>query len=541
MAKLLLVIPVLPERSYPGKAMGPDYLAASLTKNGHTVKIIDLDLMYQKDEPEETIINRYISDLLSFNPDIVGITNLSIQNDIANYFAYLTKKVSKKFIVIKGGVHETVGWKYTLELHHEYVDACVVGEGEEAIVEIANSVDLRKWETKKTEIKGVAYWDGNKPIFNGPSSAVDINEIIPERQNFDEKYNFDVFDKGKKQTAQMMTMRGCPYQCNFCSESFLFKDKQIALGHKVRMRTLESLKKEFDILKSKGYEAIYFDDSTFTINIERGRRIWEELKERGFIWGCNTRVDTLPREIIKEMIECGCVYLFCGVESFIPETLLAMNKTAQPKKYLQNVEEVYCAFRENSLANSIFLIFGNLRKEGEGIYSPEKFEDVIHSLKKALELNPDYLSMNILRLLPEVPFSVLPEYAVVRPTGRNPIHAGHYDLKWYKVNGRGDLRTKHPIYRCFEGSHSVNSAFVDAEYAYKIISEAIKLVNRKNRIGNTQTKIVIDEKAYDFVSENEIKGKIQYEIPPFKKIPPEVEQLKILEEWEKILDRAGSV
>lgn len=540
MAKVLLVIPPLPERSYPGKFMGPDYLASALLRKGHNVKIIDLDviLMDIQDNnlPEDILINQYIDILKDYTPDVIGITNLSLQNDIANFFAYLSKKVLKDTIIIKGGVHETVGWRYTLELHHNYVDACVIGEGENVIVEIAEACERKKWDEKKAEIKGLAYWDGQKAVFNGPSSPVDINEIIPERLNFSSRYNFDVFNY--KKTAQMMTMRGCPFNCNFCSESFLFKCENITTMKGIRMRNLESLEKELKKLKTEGYEAIYFDDSTFTIGgKKRVSDISQKLKEKGFIWGCNTRVDAISDEMIKEMKEAGCVYIFCGVESFVPEILLGINKTKNPKKYLSNVEEIYDSFNKNSISNNVFLIFGLLRKEGENYYVPEKWEDIEYCLEKALKLNSDYLSFNILRLLPGVPFSTCPEYEKVRPTGKNPVHAGHYDLKWYMLTSEKDLRSRHPIYRCFEGCGSVNSVFATPEYAYKIITKAIKLVNEKNKRekSDSQTRIVIDPKAKEFVSEKQINGKIQYEIKKFAEIEPEVKKIKILEYWEKII------
>lgn len=523
MAKILLVIPPLPERSYPGKFMGPDYLATALLLKRYRVVILDLDVIYARGE---NVLKKYYQVLTDFEPNIVGITNMSIQNDIANYLAWFTKKNFPKIIVIKGGFHEIVGWKYTIELHHNYVDACVVGEGEIPIQQIADAVEKGRWEEGKKDIPSLAWWDGKKVVFNSKKRfEVDPNLFSPTRLNYYPEYNFEIFHFFK--TAQMMTLRGCPYKCTFCSESFF--------PEKIKYRDFSNIIEELDVLKKEGYKAIYFDDPTFTLKKDRVVKIIQLVHERGFIWGCNTRVDQLDEEMIKYMEKNGCVYIFCGVESLVPETLLAMRKTSKPQEYLKSVQNVYEFLQKVNIASSIFLIFGNARLNDDGRITSEHWEDIEYSLKKAIEMNVSFISMNILRLLPETAYSVEKQYAPIRPNDGEQIHAGHYDMKWYLLNGRKDIRSNHPIYRCFEGARSVNPIFASPDYAYKIIELAINLVNEHNLSSSIQTKIVVDYKAMQFLEERKSAGRIFYSIAPYNEIPQEVEKIDLLEDWYRIL------
>jgi len=506
--------------------MGLDYLAAALMAHKHNVEILDLDICYVR---KKDVLQEYKAKLDEFQPQLVGITNMSIQNDLANYIAWVTKQVLPEAIVVKGGFHEITGYMYTLPLHHDYVDACVVGEGEIGIQQIAKAIDKGEWDTKKAEIPGVAYWDGSKPVLTtGHREEVDPNFLMPARLNWFPEYNFRVL--GNRKTGQMMTVRGCPWECAFCSEAFF--------PSRTHWRDLGNIIKELDLLKKQRYEAIYFDDSTFTLKPDWLIELIKEVHKRGFIWGCNTRVDAVQKELVKYMGESGCVYLFCGVESLVPEILRAMNKTHKPQHYLECVPRVYRWLREARISPSVFLIFGNARMMPDGTLTPERWEDVEFTIKNAIELDTDYISMNILRFLPEVAFSHLPHYAPIRLTGQEPVHAGYYDMKWYMLKGQNDLRSSHPIYRCFEGSRSVNPGFATPEYVYAIMQRAIELVNTHNLNSSRQAKIVVDHRAHEFFHKERIGGVIQYSIPSFDKIPAEVEKIPLLEEWRQIIMQA---
>ena len=504
--RILFVIPPLYERTYPGKTMGPDYLAKALLDEGYNVNILDLDVLG---------INELEENLRKYNPDIVGITNLSIQNDVANKIAQNVKKFNRNIIVIKGGFHELFGYEFTLQYHHNYVDYVVVGEGEKTIVEIAKAFETGNLQDQRKSISGLAFIEDDRVIYTGKSKRLNIGELddaIPERIFYDNSYNFDVFD-GRK-TAQVLTVRGCINACNFCLES--------QVGHKERQRHLSSVYNELFELKEDGYEAIYFDDSTFTRDENRVKEICKMFRNNfpDMIWGCNTRDDCLNEELINIMQNSGCVYLFTGFESAVSGILIGMNKTHHTKRYLNKAIKIYKLMKNSKINSSVFLIFGSIKKMNikSGLisnYSPESFEDVKYTLNFVFkELKPHFLSMNVLRLLPGTPFSNYDKYKSIRPQNQI-IHTGFYDKMWYKDNNVDDIRTKHHIYRAFEGRGSIVPPNMTPEYCYKILTYAIDIVNEYNTKNGYRCEIVMDK---DFETQYIKKENGKYTIKPFNEI-----------------------
>lgn len=498
----LLVAPPLLERTYPGKPMALDYLAAVLYRERWDVRSIDVDIEG---------VEHYIRLLKTEHFDLIGITAMSIQVDEANKLALLARELAPNAVVIRGGAHDTYSYDESCFTHRDVYDAFVLGEGEETLRDIARAIKQGTFYDNRGSIRGMAFRNGESR-FTGYRPPVDVSKTLPLRLFHHPSYNFDVFQHRK--TAQVMATRGCSNACFYCSESVAFHGR-----HEFR-RNLDSVRREFAELRQKGYEAIYFDDPTFTRDRGWVIQLCEELSRWGFVWGCNTRVDCLDDDLVRRMRVAGCKYLFCGFESAAPEILLAMNKTPQPGAYLESAIRSYSALRRNRIPCSAFLIFGCPRREqnnGHAAFGVESDKDVRDSLQFAINtLDPDYLSMNILRLLPGLPFSFAPQFSCVRPTGEAPIHGGYYDSTWYKMMGIRDLRSQHPIFRAFEGCGSVNPVQMTPERCYDILSLAVEMVNSKNAtLGKHQTKIVVDRRFAPFLKE-EWRGRFRrYLLVPF--------------------------
>lgn len=503
--KICLINPPLPERTYPGKAMGLDYLNKQLVDKGYLVEVLDLDVLG---------IEYLTAFLEDHKPRIVGITNLSIQNDLANEIARRVKAFDKTIYVIKGGFHELCGYEITLKYHNDYVDYVVVGEGEQTFAELVKEIAGRSHLTNRSRIEGLAYFENGHVHFTGRRRALseeELNSLIPKRLHHHSLYDFDVFD-GKK-TAQIMSVRGCLNSCNFCTEAITNKSE--------RKRSIESIYSELMQLSEEGYEAIYFDDSTFTRHKDRVEKICELFRQHfpHMVWGCNTRDDCLDDRLISIMERSGCVYIFTGFESAVPEILKGIGKTYHTDYYLSNAKHIYARLKNSSIKSSVFLVFGASKYHGDTKdYEPESFEDVKRSVNFSLnELKPLYLSMNVLRLLPGVPFSSQDKFACMRPDGQL-IHAGHYDEAWYKAEGKKDLRTRHHIYRAFEGRGSVVPPYMTPDYCYKILKYVVDTVNYVNNKNHYKCKIIVDkefEEAYlDYRGGN-------YFLAPFNEIKEE--------------------
>lgn len=487
--KILLANPPFPYKSYPGQAMGICYVEKALRKAGCLVESIDLDAG-AKHRFEE----RFKRKLANFRPHRVGITNLSPQADKGNRIAELTKLFDPNTKVDKGGVHETFSYEVTLKYHPE-VDFCFIGESEETypafIRAWASGVDSNN--IVDSGMKGVAYYTGKKTIFNGPAPPPsNLDEHLPERSYHYPEYDFDIFGFGK--TAQIMASRGCLNACVYCVEPAM---RRIRGGKEVvRKRSMESIREELEQLQKDGFEAVYFDDSTFTSDMEWARDICKLMKEFNFKWGYNTRVDKLTREFLAMAKDAGCDYQFCGLESASPGVLRGFNKVRDPKGYLRSAKMVYKWMRELDILSNVFLIFGGPKivRENDGKIRVEResFDDVLQTLKFAInELNPDIVSANVLRFLPGTAIANASRFNTVRPN-KETIHGGFYDSKWYSAHGRPDIRSEHPIFGAFEGGAVVHPSYMTPEYCHKILEAMVDMVNENNRRKGIRTEIQID-------------------------------------------------
>jgi anaerobic magnesium-protoporphyrin IX monomethyl ester cyclase len=125
--------------------------------------------------------------------------------------------------------------------------------------------------------------------------------------------------------TSLITSRGCPYNCYFCSSSKFG-------GLKWRARNAKSIVDEIEhLINTYGYKAFSFMDDNFTLDPQRIFQFAEELENRGINdihWWCFSRVDTLVKneEMVRRMAESGAYMIFLGLESNSPETLKSYNK-----------------------------------------------------------------------------------------------------------------------------------------------------------------------------------------------------------------------
>jgi len=96
---------------------------------------------------------------------------------------------------------------------------------------------------------------------------------------------------------------------------------------KVRNRSVGSVMEEIDYLtKEYGVDFISFMDESFLANKKRAREISEQMAKTGLKWGVAARSTSVDKEILREVKEAGCDYIYYGFDSGSPETLLRMNK-----------------------------------------------------------------------------------------------------------------------------------------------------------------------------------------------------------------------
>jgi len=179
----------------------------------------------------------------------------------------------------------------------------------------------------------------------------------------------------------VMSTRGCPFRCEFCSN--------VIFGGSYRERSAGSVVDEIEQALGLGYDQISFADDVFTLNRDRVQAVCAEIARRGlkFQWECLGRVDAMDYDTALAMQQAGCRRIYFGIESGNEETLRQMQKHITLD---QARAAVLAAHRAGLQAGAFFILF----------YPGETGEMVLNSLRFAASLPLDYLGLTLPYPLP---------------------------------------------------------------------------------------------------------------------------------------------
>ena len=292
-----------------GPPLGLAYLASVIRREGHEVRIVDsLTEDYTFDDLRRV--------MRSYYPDAVGITATTSMMPDAYAVAAIAKEINPEIMVIMGGPHVTFVPDLTFQ-ECPHVDVIVRGEGEEIIRQLLSVLQGRR---KLKEIRGISYLENGVVKHNPPMPLIENLDSIPIPA-YDllpmEKYRVEGLRFGA-----IMTSRGCPFQCIFCSSSLLF-------GKRWRGHSPERVLQEIRILYDDfGVREIEFLDDTFTLNRKRARKIADMIVEEGLdiSWTASSRVNTFDAETGRRMKRAGCHTVYFGIESGSQKTLEIIGK-----------------------------------------------------------------------------------------------------------------------------------------------------------------------------------------------------------------------
>jgi radical SAM superfamily enzyme YgiQ (UPF0313 family) len=325
--------------TYP--PLGLEYIGASLEQDGNNVEIIDLGV---EDLSRENLKN-YLA-----KSDAVGmsvyINNYTIAADIAKKI----KEIDPDIPLILGGPHSTLV-KGNVLAQIPNADISVESEGELVILDLVKFIQGIK---KLSDVHGIHYKKDGE-IKSGKALQVinDLDSLPFPARHLTERYDYGNFEGGlrpSKKFTSMMTSRGCPFKCRYCTR---FGNIE---GWSFRKRSPENIIKEMLEISEK-YKSIMIVDDTFLADTKAVHKIMDRLIELELnleLYILGARVDTAEPELYKKMKKAGVRYIAFGIESGNQDVLDFYNK----KITLPQIRKAVRLARKMDFITQGFFIFG---------------------------------------------------------------------------------------------------------------------------------------------------------------------------------------
>ena len=348
--------------------MGLLYIASyALKAHGERFGIEILDTQVEKMDYKK--IKKYLEEK---KPDIVGISCMTFLLIDALKVARLAKETNPRTYVVVGGTHPSI---YPQEmLSQPEIDSVVIGEGEITFSELLDALFRKK---SPSGINGAGYKENGKVILNPRREFIrNLDSLpFPDRYLLPYKKYYNLLGGGIEIMTSLLTSRGCPHKCTFCT----IKD-----GRLCRMRSPENVVQEIEECVSKGITDFDIIDDTFTINRKRILAIADLIIQKGLkiTMDLRARVDQVDQEMLDKLAQAGCNRIRYGVESGSPGVLRTLKKGI-------TLDQIKSAFRMAKKAGIVTFAYFMLGSPGE------KEKEIKKSIKLAKEIDPDFVQFLI--------------------------------------------------------------------------------------------------------------------------------------------------
>ena len=306
--RVLLINTPYPLDEHPMPSLSLSYLGAVLQREGVEVEVLDLlTARYSA--------NKIKRKLEEYRPHVVGTSCATMSYPTASRVLKACKRFDPSVVTVIGGPHVSFTAKETLE-HAPWIDIVVCGEGEETLAALIRALE---GGASLRGVPGIAFREDGAIVLTGTRPPIeDLDALpMPARHLLPlSKY------RALGAPASVITSRGCPFGCTFCSAPKMF-------GREVRFRNPKLVVHEVEYIhKELGFEEIHFVDDTFTLNPRPAQAICHEIIARGLHikWHAYSRVDTINQDLLKIMKQAGCYYICFGIESGSQQVLDTIKK-----------------------------------------------------------------------------------------------------------------------------------------------------------------------------------------------------------------------
>lgn len=358
------------------ESLGIASLSAFLKAHGHDTFLVFDPAIFGGNRGRENPILQRIFDIppreiakkaISYEPDILAFSCVTGNFRWALEVAGEAKKLCQVPTVF-GGIHPTAVPERVIR--EEAVDAIVIGEGEEALLEIVKDTKdgiIRNLAVRNAWIKrnGVIHRNAVRPYIRNLDSLP-----FPDKSLFYEKV------PALEKVYMIMTSRGCPFRCAYCCNNLYSRIYANEKEH-VRQRSVDHVLDELHIVKRRGVaEYIAFWDDIFALN----KRWLNEFapryrREIGIPFVCYLHPNTATEETVKLLKEAGCETVKMGVQTVSEKTLKeTLNRKGSPDK-VKRAAELLAKYRIKLTIEHIIGL------PGEGLEEQDKAAQLYASIE----------------------------------------------------------------------------------------------------------------------------------------------------------------
>uniref|UniRef100_A0A6M3XDE0 Putative radical SAM superfamily protein n=1 Tax=viral metagenome TaxID=1070528 RepID=A0A6M3XDE0_9ZZZZ len=332
--------------------LGLWYLSAELKAAGYDVVVVDLGL---GDEIPEA--------------PIYGVTGVTAQLGEMVDLVDILRDINPDAWLIAGGSHATI---FPHEMLFFGYDTVVRGEGEMVIAPLLS-------------------WESRRDVMNFATTPIRLNSDVLNSLEFPDRsqaHRYHYTLDGRRATT-IMTSRGCPYNCAFCS-------KQGTSGRLWVPHTPDRVVAEIKEIKELGFDAFMAYDDTIAMDARRLLRICRGLEDIDVKWRCFARAAQMTQEVARAMVKSGCVEVGIGVESGSASVLETIMKAETPHIIAKGIRTT----QDAGMRAKCFFIVGLPGETKETIAETEAFIE---------EVRPDDVDFTVLSVLGGSPIYDKPE------------------------------------------------------------------------------------------------------------------------------------
>lgn len=378
--------------------IGIGVLASYLLSQNKNVKILDENVI----PITERLLGDFVRDLS--RPYIFGISCVTAAIERGYKLAEIIKRRYPYSKVIMGGIHPTVLSEEALQ--SGFVDIVIRGEGEESLSLLYEAI---KEGHDYTKIPGISFRRDNNTVHNLPARLFPDLDLLPSFPYYLFEEHLDKYNFGF-----ILSSRGCPYNCIFCSQ-------RLISGRRCRYIAPERVIKEIDLLINRyNQKSIVFVDDNFTTNKERVKKLCLLMDMNRFNekakFHCQVRGDSVDVETLEYLKIAGFKYIDFGLETASERLMKLLNKGETVE---DNIKAVKLAKKFGFRVSGTFILGLPTETEEE--------RKQAYSLAKRLDL--DYVRFNN-----ATPYPGTGLFEIAKEEGRLYI-----DKDWSNLNACGSL------------------------------------------------------------------------------------------------------